>query len=67
MSLTFGLSLQHHVDVVGGAPQTVVGLHGHSLGNLVPLKAVGGGQLDPFSCHRAAGGLVLDYKSIHAV
>lgn len=66
-SLTFGLSLQRHVGVVSGAPQIVVGLHSHSLGHLVPLEAEGGRQRDLLPHHRATRGLVLDYKSIHAV
>lgn len=45
LSLTFGRFFQCHVDVVGGAAQTVVGLDSHSLDLLVPLKAVGGHQL----------------------
>lgn len=66
-SLTFGISIQRHVDVVSGAPQTVVGLHSHTLGHLVPLKAVGGCQFDLLPHHRATRGLVLDYESFHAV
>lgn len=67
VSLTFGLSLQRHVDVVRGAAQTIVGLHSHSLELLVPLKAVGGRRLDPLPRHGATRGLVLNYESIHAV
>ena len=66
-SLTFGLSPQCHIDVVSRAPQTIVGFHGDSLDLLVPLKAVGGHQLDPLPYHSATWGLVLDYKSIHTV
>lgn len=67
LSRTFGLSVQHHVAVAAGAPQAVVGLHSHSLGHLVPVKAVRGGRLDPHCCHGAAGVPVLDLKSIHTV
>lgn len=66
-SLTFGLSLQRHVDVVSGASQVIVGLHSDSLEHLIPLKAVGGRQLDLLPHHRATGRLVLDYESIYAV
>lgn len=59
--------MQDHVAVVAGAPQAVVGHHGHILGAPVPVEAEGGGRLDPLCCHGATGVPVLDEKSIDTV
>lgn len=65
--LTFRSSVQCHVHVFSGTPQTVVGFHRHTLEISLPLKAVGGQELNLLPLHDTTWSLLLDYVSIDAV